>query len=499
MKPANRFLIAISNRPRIALLLLVLVLLASVLGAFVQGQRSALERLESTFDRSSISRRNLLQRDLQNPLLVPEVLATSGTVRALLAQPNAIAAREQSEALEETARNTRVEVLYVIDLSGNCLAASNWRAPDSFVGHNYEFRPYFQQAITGRTGRYIAIGVVSFKLGHFLARPVMVDGKIRGVVVAKTSFDTLQSRMEEFWRQDQELDLVTDENGVIFVSPLSAFTFKSMNPMAEAARKAIEASRQYSGELLPIALTPGKVIAEQLRFVEFREIPGQTFLQKSYEFPELGVQLYLHLPAARYWQDVAEFTAMFSLLALVIFLACISLFQRSVYAAKLIETAMRDPLTLLHTRLYMGDWCDAAIRAHNRDPGAGFGLVIFDLDLFKQVNDKYGHLAGDDVLRRVGQIISSAIRGQDLAVRFGGEELAVFVHCADLAEAVALAERIRCNVEQTEFRSKNEKIPVTLSGGVAYHAAGETLDALFARADQKLYEAKESGRNQISS
>ena len=84
MNPPNRFLTVIRSRPRAALLVLVLVLLTSVLGAFVQGQRTALERLESTFDRSSISRRNLLQRDVQNPLLVPEVLATSKMVRALL-------------------------------------------------------------------------------------------------------------------------------------------------------------------------------------------------------------------------------------------------------------------------------------------------------------------------------------------------------------------------------------------------------------------------------
>ena len=282
-----------------------------------------------------------------------------------------------------------------------------------------------------------------------------------------------------------------------------AFAQRRLRPFAlgdvaaDATRKAIEASRQYGGEILPLSLTPGNALSQQLRFVEFSDIPDRSFLQKSYYFPELGLRLYLHLPASSYWEPVAEFTAMFSLLALAIFLGCISLFQRWVYGAKLIEAAIRDPLTGLNTRLYMGDWCEAAIRAHNRDPRAGFGLVVFDLDLFKQVNDVHGHLAGDEVLRRVGALIRSAIRGEDLAVRFGGEELAVFVHCADAAEAAALAERIRHSVEQFEFRSKIGRVPVTLSGGVAYHAAGETLDALFARADQKLYEAKELGRNRI--
>jgi diguanylate cyclase (GGDEF)-like protein len=145
----------------------------------------------------------------------------------------------------------------------------------------------------------------------------------------------------------------------------------------------------------------------------------------------------------------------------------------------------------------MGDWCEAAIKAHNRDARVGFGLVVFDLDLFKQINDVHGHLAGDEVLQRVGEIIRNAIRGEDLAVRFGGEELAVFVRCAGQTDAVAFAERIRHSVEQSEFQSKTGKVPVTLSGGVAYHAVGETRDALFARADKKLYEAKELGRNRI--
>lgn len=479
------------------MLVLVLFLFAGVIGAFLHGKRTALERVELIFDRSSDDGKNRLDHLLENPLLVPEVLAMSKTVRALLSQPNPITVREQNEILEETAQDIHVDVIYVMDLNGNCLAASNWQKQDSFVGHNYSFRPYFQQAMAGQTGRYIAKGITSFKVGYYLARPVMVDGEIRGAVVAKISLDALQSRVEELWRRGHEIVLVTDKNGVVIVSPLSTLAFKAIQPIPEAARKAIETSRQYGNGILPASLTAGNSLTDDLHFVGFEDLPGQSFLQKSYYFPDLDLRLYLHIPTSQYWEIVAEFTAMFSLLALVIFLVCISIFQRWVYAAKLLETAIRDPLTGLNTRLYMDDWCNAAIRAHNRDPRAGFGLVVFDLDIFKQINDVYGHLAGDEVLRRVGKIIRNAIRGEDLAVRFGGEELAVFVRCADQAEAVALAERIRHSVEQSEFQSKTGRMAVTLSGGVAYHAAGETLDALFARADKKLYEAKELGRNRI--
>ncbi len=495
----NRLLVALSSHPRAALLIWLLILLAGMMLVFLQVKKFALDRLEAQLDVASVSRKNLLRLSTQNPLLVPEVLATSKTLKKLLARPNASAAQELSESLEETAQRVQSDVIYVMDVNGTTLAASNWRKPDSFVGKNYKFRPYFQQAIGGQTGRYIAKGVTSFKLGSYLARPVTVDGKIRGVVVAKVSFDALQSRIETFWREERELDLITDENGVAVVSPLKSMTFKSVHALPEAERKAIEASRRYGNELVPISMVPGKALGARVRFVAFADIPDQSFLQKSYAFPDLGLRLYLHLPASRYWSQVFEFTGMSAVTALVIFLIGITLFQRGAYEARLIETAIRDSLTGLNTRLYMGDWGEAAIRAHNRDPGAGFGLVVFDLDLFKQVNDAHGHLAGDEVLRRVGQIIRNAIRGEDLAVRFGGEELAVFVRCADAVETAALAERIRRGVEQFEFRGKSGRIPVTLSGGVAYHVAGETLDALFARADRKLYEAKELGRNRIRS
>ena len=476
---------------------MVLVLFLCLAGGFLQGRHIALERVDAIFDQSSASRKNLFRLEIQGALSVPQVLAASRSVQWLLDAPNSIAVEEENAVLEETARNVGLDVIYVMDVNGTCVAASNWRAPDSFVGENYAFRSYFTQAMAGQTGRYIAKGVTSMKVGYYLSRPVKVDGDIRGIVVAKMSFDTLRARIEEFWRNDRELDLVTDENGVVVVSPLNDLVFKSIHPIPDETRSAIIASREYGNQMLPIPLKLGSVLSDQVRFVEFDDIPGHSFLQKSYYFPDLGLRLYLHLPVSVYWGIVAEFTTIFSLLAFVIFLIGVIIFQRWGYESELLETAIRDPLTGLSTRLYMNDWCEAAISAHNRDPNAGFGLGVFDLDFFKQVNDEYGHLVGDDVLKRVGEIVRGVTRREDLAVRYGGEELAVFMRCENLAEAVRLAERIRHSVEQFEFRDKTERVPVTLSGGVAYHVAGEPLDVFFARADKMLYEAKGLGRNRI--
>jgi len=339
MKAPNRFLSYLNKRPRMALLVLALILLGGILLAFWQGQREALESLESTLDRASANRKHFFQASFQSPMLVPEVLASSPTVRALLANPAAQAVRLQNMVLEETAHNTRVEVIYVMDLNGDTLAASNWRARDSFVGKNYRFRPYFQQALSNRAGRYIAKGVTSGKIGYYLARAVTVAGEARGAVVAKNSLDDLQKELDAFWRQDEELDLVSDLNGVLVAAPLSDMVFKSIEPMTEVARRTVETSRQYGDQISALPMTQLKPMSDTLRVVEFAGIPGQSFLQKSYAYPELRMRLYLHLPVSRYWGIVSEFTAMFSLVALAIFLVCVGLFQRWSFTARLIETA----------------------------------------------------------------------------------------------------------------------------------------------------------------
>ncbi len=477
--------------------LIVLVLAACVAGGFLESKRLALERLNVVFDQSGVSRKNLFRLEIQKTLSIPQVLAATRSVQDLLTTPSPAAVKEENEVLEETARNVQLAVIYVMDINGNCLAASNWRARDSFVGQNYGFRPYFEEALSGRTGRYIAKGVTSKKAGYYLARPVTVDGEIRGVVVAKMSFDALQARLEQFWHKDNELDLVADDNGVVVISPLSFFAFKAIGPIPAETRKAIIAHRGYGDQVPQVSSILGKVLTDQLRFVEFRDIPGRSFLQKSFHFPDLGLRLYLHLPASRYWSIVIEFTAIFSLIAFLALLFGVVIFQRWRYGVELVKTANRDHLTGLNTRLYMNEWCEAAISAHNQDSGAGFGLAVFDLDLFKQVNDEHGHLVGDDVLKRVGEVIRSVTRKEDLAVRYGGEELAVFMRCSGLPAAVDLAERIRRSVEQFKFRGNNADLSVTLSGGVAYHMAGESLDVLFARADKMLYEAKRLGRNRV--
>jgi diguanylate cyclase (GGDEF)-like protein len=127
-------------------------------------------------------------------------------------------------------------------------------------------------------------------------------------------------------------------------------------------------------------------------------------------------------------------------------------------------------------------------------------VALFDIDRFKRINDRYGHPAGDAVLRKIGSFLRERTRSTDAVVRYGGEEFALLMATADSDVAFEQADRIRAELEKTPFvvPGQAEPIQVTISGGVAtYPQDGQTFSELIAVADAGLYHAKENGRNQV--
>ncbi len=127
-------------------------------------------------------------------------------------------------------------------------------------------------------------------------------------------------------------------------------------------------------------------------------------------------------------------------------------------------------------------------------------LLMIDIDLFKKVNDTYGHMAGDYVLGGVAQKIADAIRDEDILARYGGEEFAVILRGSDLKGAALLAERVRGLVEEKPFQFEKHSIPATISIGVAELSEElcPTPEKLIAKADECLYKSKENGRNRVT-
>ncbi len=130
-----------------------------------------------------------------------------------------------------------------------------------------------------------------------------------------------------------------------------------------------------------------------------------------------------------------------------------------------------------------------------RDRERPFSVIMADLDHFKAVNDNYGHLVGDAVLREGVRRIRAALRAPDLVGRYGGEEFLVLLDGAGLNTALEVAERVRRHLEATPIHVKGHQVPLTLSQGVAQWLPGERLENLLQRADSALYRAKQRGRN----
>ena len=167
-------------------------------------------------------------------------------------------------------------------------------------------------------------------------------------------------------------------------------------------------------------------------------------------------------------------------------------------AHQLYESSVRDALTRAHNRRYLVERLGSEI-AYARRHKAPLSLIMFDVDHFKNVNDTYGHLTGDDVLREISALVARMIRTEDVFARYGGEEFVVLARGIEHDNAGRFAERIRAAVERLEISAGEHVVKVTISAGyAALDELGEgqrTADGLLRLADARLYGAKAAGRN----
>ncbi len=158
--------------------------------------------------------------------------------------------------------------------------------------------------------------------------------------------------------------------------------------------------------------------------------------------------------------------------------------------------ALTDPLTGLRNRRGL-EQSVAQLSANAIDGLAGTAILIADIDHFKLVNDTFGHLIGDQVIRSCAQVLTGAVKGRDVVARFGGEEFLILLPDTPAKGAMALAEQIRLAVHKLRIQrgEGNDSHPISISIGVALPNAGESMSQVIERADQALYQAKNAGRN----
>lgn len=156
-----------------------------------------------------------------------------------------------------------------------------------------------------------------------------------------------------------------------------------------------------------------------------------------------------------------------------------------------------DGLTELHNKRYFNEALEREA-SRSRRYSRVFSLVLFDIDHFKKINDTYGHLAGDAVLRQLGALVRNKVRRDDIPARTGGEEFAVIVPEVAFVGAMNLADKLRASIEGAVFQFEGTRILVTASMGVAEWTEDITdPQELVKKADERLYDAKRSGRNRV--
>ncbi|MFD2166389.1 sensor domain-containing diguanylate cyclase [Thalassotalea euphylliae] len=224
---------------------------------------------------------------------------------------------------------------------------------------------------------------------------------------------------------------------------------------------------------------------------------GNQYIVSKVAIPELNWNLFLVAPPnyqqSAYWQQFASKALIILLVSFALYFAfdyTINLFK-----SNLVKDSETDFLTQLPNRSYL-NWKIEELR-NKHDAVA---VVIADIDKFKAINDKYGHLVGDEVLKVIAKNLADSLRKIDVVARWGGEEFIMILPDTECEHACAITERIRQSIEQQdiELTSASDVLNVTVSFGVAMgNLSEESLNDVIQRADYALYQAKSKGRNQV--
>ena len=184
---------------------------------------------------------------------LPALIADHDDIKELITHPDDKALRDAADIyLKEINGLLESSDIYVITLDGDTIAASNYDLKTSFVGQNFSYRPYFQDAAMGRQSRFYALGTTSLKRGYYFASPIRVDGKISGVIVFKVDIDSIETS----WRGGEYKIFVSDPEGIVFMTGSPEWLYSSILPLNSARLQRTQASRRYAeAELKPLPIT----------------------------------------------------------------------------------------------------------------------------------------------------------------------------------------------------------------------------------------------------
>lgn len=408
------------------------------------------------------------------------------------------ALNELSQYFKHVKNSLRVDIIYLLNASGDCIAASNWDTKGSTVGSNFAERSFFKSNRLGQHGMQYAMGKTTHIPGLYFSSPVIINGKFMGAMVTKVDVPNLSFLIK------QSEAFVTDANGVIILAhekerELSAFPDAPVTLMPEQDRQA-----RYLRTVLPeLQLHPwGDRHFPGLLRIQGKNFPQILAVAALSEFGlnvyvESGLNDYALLREQYFW-----FTLLLSALGSTLLLALcgLVLYFQSVKRSKaeLWAQANFDMLTGLPNRAMFNDRLEQELKKADRTRQL-LGLLMIDLDRFKEVNDTLGHAMGDLLLKEASRRMVQCLRESDTVARLGGDEFTVVLPIlTDARDAEEVAQKIIAALA-SPFDLRDHVINVSASIGIAIYPNDATsIEKLIRAADHAMYQSKHKGRNCFS-
>ncbi|WP_213780407.1 sensor histidine kinase [Caballeronia sp. dw_276] len=283
-------------------LLVFIVLLAALCGVCALTWSIAWQRGLDDLRQNAATRVDRTTAELKSTLdryeYLPYLLSRHPFVQEVLADPNPRYAARADRYLEDLNTHARATATYIIQANGRCVAASNWNGPDSFVGAEYLFRPYFVDAVKGGTGRFFGLGTISREPGYFISQPVFREGtrEIIGVAVVKLNLEWLQGV------DSTEPLLVTDDHGVIFLSSVPEWKYHTLRPLPKDIEASVYTARQYAQHpVTPLPMTIVRTLeggAQIVRVGGGRDAPSYLATQRALGEPDWHLMTMVSLAPA---------------------------------------------------------------------------------------------------------------------------------------------------------------------------------------------------------
>ncbi|GGP66625.1 ATPase [Shewanella algicola] len=258
---------------------------------------------------------------------IPAVLAQNPIFeQSLLDQQNPQAIKKLNQYLSELQQVTESSDIYLTDAMGVAIAASNWDKSNSFINQDYSFRPYFIEAISGRSGRYYAVGTSSNKRGFYFANPVYHKGVVFGVIVVKVDISLIEQQSSGIAIASQYEFMISDPDNIVFLSSMNGWRFNSLTPLSQSKRFALNASKRYAnrpiGELdfVPQFASTG---SNKPQVYRISSIDGQEqYLEHHQNMPNANWNVHILAPMTPLYESLPPIlllaATLYSLLALFV-------------------------------------------------------------------------------------------------------------------------------------------------------------------------------------